>query len=107
MSGDWQRLHRVRGVCSGSPENHLIPWSHKAKNEEPKTELQQLPTGLTGDFEAEDAHRYHKACVEAKQFAVAGIRPMVLRRQFPKVPLVGVYPSLGLRGNLVFRVASI
>jgi hypothetical protein len=22
MSGDWQRLHRVRGVCSGSPENH-------------------------------------------------------------------------------------
>jgi hypothetical protein len=22
MSGDWRRLHRVRGVCSGSPENH-------------------------------------------------------------------------------------
>jgi hypothetical protein len=21
MSGDWRRLHRVRGVCSGSPEN--------------------------------------------------------------------------------------
>jgi hypothetical protein len=29
---------------------------------------------------------------------------MVLRRQFPKVPLVGVYPSLGLRDNLVFRL---
>jgi hypothetical protein len=29
---------------------------------------------------------------------------MVLWRQFPKVPLVGVYPSLGLRGNLVFRL---
>jgi hypothetical protein len=22
MSGDWQRLHRVRGVSGGSPENH-------------------------------------------------------------------------------------
>jgi hypothetical protein len=22
MSGDWQRLHRVRRVSSGSPENH-------------------------------------------------------------------------------------
>jgi hypothetical protein len=25
MSGDWRRLHRVRGVSSGSPENHLVP----------------------------------------------------------------------------------
>jgi hypothetical protein len=25
MSGDWQRLHRVRGVSSGSPENHWVP----------------------------------------------------------------------------------
>jgi hypothetical protein len=22
MSGDWHRLHRVRGVSGGSPENH-------------------------------------------------------------------------------------
>jgi hypothetical protein len=22
MSGVWRKLHRVRGVCSGSPENH-------------------------------------------------------------------------------------
>jgi hypothetical protein len=35
------------------------------------------------------------------------IRPMVLKRQIPKVPLVGVYPSLGFRGILVFRLASI
>jgi hypothetical protein len=41
MSGDWRRLHRVRGVSSGSPENHWVPWLiHKAKTEEPKTELQ-------------------------------------------------------------------
>jgi hypothetical protein len=49
MSGDWQRLHRVRGVSRGSPENHWVPWLiNKAKTEEPKTVLQQLQTGLTG-----------------------------------------------------------
>jgi hypothetical protein len=43
MSGDWRRLHRVRGVSSGSPENHWVPWLiHKAKTREPKTVLQQL-----------------------------------------------------------------
>jgi hypothetical protein len=55
MSGDWRRLHRVRGVNSGSPENHWVPWLiHKAKTEEPKTELQQLQTSLTGGFDRSD-----------------------------------------------------
>jgi hypothetical protein len=82
MSGDWRRLHRVRNVSSGSPENHWVPWFiHKAKTEEPKTEVQQHRNGLTseehrsdrcattqsGDFEAEDMRRDRKACVEAKQ----------------------------------------
>jgi hypothetical protein len=49
MSGDWRRLHRVRGVSSCSPENHWVPWLiDKAKSEEPKTEMQQHRTGLTG-----------------------------------------------------------
>jgi hypothetical protein len=49
MSGDWQRLHRVRGVSSGSPQSHWVPWLiHKAKTEEPKTEVQKHHTGLTG-----------------------------------------------------------
>jgi hypothetical protein len=35
MSGDWRRLHQVRGVSSGSPENHRVAWlSHKAKAED-------------------------------------------------------------------------
>jgi hypothetical protein len=35
MSGDWWRLHRVRGVSSGSQENHWVPWLiHKAKTED-------------------------------------------------------------------------
>jgi hypothetical protein len=50
MSGDWRRLHRVRGVSGGSPENHWVPWLiHKAKTEEPKTVLQQCHSGLTGE----------------------------------------------------------
>jgi hypothetical protein len=40
MSGDWWRLHRVRRVSGGSPENHWVPWlNHKAKTVEPKMEL--------------------------------------------------------------------
>jgi hypothetical protein len=41
MSGDWRRLHQVRGVSSGSPESPWVPWLiHKAKTEEPKVVLQ-------------------------------------------------------------------
>jgi hypothetical protein len=34
-----------------------------------------------------------------------GIRPMVLQRHIPRVPLVGVYLSLSFRGILVFRLS--
>jgi hypothetical protein len=79
MSGDWRRLHQVRGVSGGSPENHWVPWLiQKAKTEESKMEVRQYRTDLTGgsdrcattqsgDFEAEDMRRYCKACIEAKQ----------------------------------------
>jgi hypothetical protein len=81
MSGDWRMLQQVRGVFSGSPENHWVPWLiYKAKTEEPKTEVQQHQTGLAGgyrsdrcamtqsrDFEAEDTRRDRKACVKPKQ----------------------------------------
>jgi hypothetical protein len=41
MIGDWRRLHRVREVSSGSPENHLVPWLiHKAKTKEPTRAVQ-------------------------------------------------------------------
>jgi hypothetical protein len=54
MSGDWRKLHRVRGVSSGSPENRWVPWLiHKAKTEEPKTEVQQHWTGLTGGYQSD------------------------------------------------------
>jgi hypothetical protein len=42
------------GFFSGSPENHWVPWLiHNAKTEEPKTELQQLQTGLTGGYRSD------------------------------------------------------
>jgi hypothetical protein len=35
MSGDWRRLHQVRGLCGGSPENHRVTrLSHKAEAED-------------------------------------------------------------------------
>jgi hypothetical protein len=55
MSGDWRRLHRVRGVSSGSPENHWVSWLiHEVKTEEPKTVLQQCQTSLTGGSDRSD-----------------------------------------------------
>jgi hypothetical protein len=61
MSGDLPRLHRVRGVSGGSPENHWVPWLiHKAKTREPKMVLQQCQTcltvgltGLTGGYQSD------------------------------------------------------
>jgi hypothetical protein len=54
-SGDWRSLHGVRGVSSGSSENHWVPWLiHKAKTEELKTVLQQRQTGLNGGSDRSD-----------------------------------------------------
>jgi hypothetical protein len=37
ISGDWRSLHRVRGVCSGSPKNQWVTqWSHKPEAENSK-----------------------------------------------------------------------
>jgi hypothetical protein len=54
MNGEWRRLHRVCGVSGGSPENHWVPWLiDKAKIKEPKTEVQQHQTGLTGRYRSD------------------------------------------------------
>jgi hypothetical protein len=55
MSGDLQRLHRVRRVSGGSLENNWVPWLiHKAMTKEPKTEVQQHQTSLTGGSDRSD-----------------------------------------------------
>jgi hypothetical protein len=54
-SGDWRRLHRVRGVSGGSPENHWVPWLiHKAKTEQPKMEVQPHRISLTDEYHRSD-----------------------------------------------------
>jgi hypothetical protein len=52
----WEpRLHQVRGVSGGSSEKHCVPWLiHKAKTKEPKMEVQQHRTGLTGGSDRSD-----------------------------------------------------
>jgi hypothetical protein len=47
-------------------------------------------------FEVEETRRDRKAC----------IRPMVLQRHIPKVPLVGVYLSLSIRGLLAVSIET-
>jgi hypothetical protein len=72
MSGDWRRLHRVRGVFGGSPENHWVPWLiHKAKTEKPKTVLQQCQTGLTSGSDQSD--RWVPVC-SVRSTGLTGVR---------------------------------
>jgi hypothetical protein len=119
MSGDWRRLHRVRGVSCGSPENHWVPWLiHKAKTEEPKTVLQQCQTGLTGGsdrcattqsgiFEAKDTRRDRMACVEATQGAVAGHPSDGEDIKDSKSALEGLVSLVSREGHFRHSVASI
>jgi hypothetical protein len=121
ISGDWRKLHRVHGVSGGSPENHWVPWLiHKAKIEEPKTVLQQCQTGLTGEhrsdrcamthpgiFEAEDKRRDRKACVEAKQVAVAGHPSDGESLKTSKTALEGLVSVVVRKGYFRLSVASI
>jgi hypothetical protein len=121
MSGDWRRLHQVREVCSGSPKNHWVTrLSHKAETEDRawlsgqnRPDRFGQPVGLVWGRRASEALRRRtrvgiaRLVSRLREVRSPGIRPMVLQRQIPKVPLVGVYPSLVFRGILVFQLASI
>jgi hypothetical protein len=120
-SGDWWRLHQVRGVCGGSPENHWVTrLSHKAETEDRAWLSGQNQPDRFGEpvwpvwgSRAPEASRRRtrvriaSLASRLREVRSPGIRPMVLWRQIPKVPLVGVYLSLGFRGFLDFRLASI
>jgi hypothetical protein len=94
---------------------------HKAKTEEPKTVLQQCQTGLTGEehrsdrcattqpgiFEAEDTRRDRKACVEAKQVAVAGHPSDEESLKNSKTALEGLVSLVIRKGYFRLSVASI
>jgi hypothetical protein len=94
---------------------------HKAKTEEPKTELQQRQTGLTGgehrsdrcattqsgDFEAEDTLWVRMACVEATQGAVAGHLSDGEDMKTSKSALEGLVSLVIRKGHFRLSVASI
>jgi hypothetical protein len=75
MSGDWRRLHRVRGVFqwfTRKPLGSLVdPQSQDRRTEDGGAAAldrsDQCATTQIRDFEAEDMRRDCKACVEAKQ----------------------------------------
>jgi hypothetical protein len=102
MSGDWRRLHRVRGVSGGSPENHWVPWLiHKDKTKELKTKVQQLQTSLT-DLTGVQRHspetskqRTHigiaRLASRLSKFAVTGHPSDGVKTRFLNSPLRGMY----------------
>jgi hypothetical protein len=106
MSGDWWRLHQVRGVCSGSPENHRVTrLSHKAEAEDRAwLSGQNRPARFGEPVRPVWGRKALEASKRRTRVGIArlasrlrgvrslGMRPMVLRRQIPKVPLVGLYP---------------
>jgi hypothetical protein len=118
MSGDWRRVHQVCEVCGGSPENHRVTQlSHKAEAEVRAWLSGQNRSDRFGELvwgrRASEVSK-RRTCVGIARLASRlrevrslGIRLMVLRRQIPKVPLVGVYLSVGLRSILDFRLSSI
>jgi hypothetical protein len=94
---------------------------HKAKTEQAKTVLQQCQTGLTngpdqsdrwvttqsGIFVAEDTRRDRKACVEAKQVAVAGHPSDGESFKSSKTALEGLVSLVVRKGYFRLSVASI
>jgi hypothetical protein len=93
---------------------------HKANTEEPKTEMEQLHTGLTGGyqsdrcattqsgiFEAEDTRRDRKACIEAKQVAVAGHPSDGENLKTSKTAIEGLVSLVIKKGYFRLSIASI
>jgi hypothetical protein len=121
MSGDWRRLHQVRRVCGGSPANHRVTrLSHKVEAEDwARLSSQNRPDRFGEPVSPVWGRRAPEASRRRTRVGIArlasrlcgvrspGIRPMVLQRRIPKVPLVGMYLSLGHRCILDFRLASI
>jgi hypothetical protein len=109
MSGDWRRLHRVRGVSGGSQENHWVPWLiHKAKTIDRRCTCSSIGpvwpvrrTGLTGvrrrspETSKRRTHvRIARLASRLSKFVVARHPSDGAKTKFPKVPLGGVYPSI-------------
>jgi hypothetical protein len=119
MSGDWRKLHRVREVCSGSPENHWVTrLSHKTEAEDstrrcghpgqsnrPRGAVRppdqsNRPEGWSdcpGRYRREASKRRTRVEIARLvsrlcRLRSLGIRPMEKIRGLPNSPLRGLYP---------------
>jgi hypothetical protein len=104
VQGSSSRPKSTRGVCSGSPQNHRVTWlRHKTK---------------TGGSAGGDGIRARRATSKGRtRIGIArlvsrlsevrslGIRPMVLRQEFPNCPSRACILVLCIRGSFVFRLS--
>jgi hypothetical protein len=106
MSGNWRRLHQVRGVCGGSPENHRVTrLSHKAEAEDQAWLSGQNRPDRFGEpvrpvwgCRAPEASRRRthvgiaRLALRLRRVRSLGIRPMVNTSRILNPPLRGLYP---------------
>jgi hypothetical protein len=104
VQGSGSRPESSRGVCSGSPQNRRVTWlSHKTK----------IGGSAGGDgIRARREASKRRTRVEIARLALrlsevrsSGIRPMVLRREFPKCPSGACILVLCNRGSFIFRLS--
>jgi hypothetical protein len=121
MSGNWQRLHQLCGVCGGSPENHRVTQlSHKAEAKDRAWLSGQKwpdrfaePVWPVWGRWALEASRWRTRVGIARlvsrlsRVRSPGICPMEKIWKLPKPPLRGLYPKLLCKGILDFQLPPI
>jgi hypothetical protein len=104
VQGSGSQPKSARGICGGSPKNqpgYLV----ESQNQDQRLGGQRRDPGAPRSFEAEDTRRDRKACIEATRRAVAGHPSDGVTKTYSQSALAGLYPSLGFRGILVFRLS--
>jgi hypothetical protein len=101
VQGSGSQLKFARGVCGGSPQNRP-GYSVEPQNQDWRLDGRRLDPARQEASKRRTPVGNARLASRLRERWSPGIRPMVLQRHIPKVPLVGVYPSLGSRGILVF-----
>jgi hypothetical protein len=101
VQGSGSRPESAHEVCGGSPQNRQVTWlSHKTK-----TGGSAGGDGIRARREASERRTHVRIARFASRLSDVrspGIRPMVLRREFPKCPSGPCILVLCNRGSFVF-----
>jgi hypothetical protein len=104
VQGSGSRPEFARGVCDGSPQNRRVTWlSHTTK-----TGGSAGGDGIRARREASKRRTrvgIARLVSRLSEVRSPGIRPMLLRREFPKCPSGACNLVLCNRGSFVFRLA--